>query len=76
MLDMTAAAEVDGQRFDGVDIFLSLPHTDIDSTDDQLKELADQVAARNLVIGSLVAPSGSRPAEARRWVRKKSAKPS
>jgi sugar phosphate isomerase/epimerase len=56
MLDMTAAAEVDGQRFDGVDIFLSLPHTDIDSTDDQLKELADQVASRNLVIGSLVAP--------------------
>lgn len=56
MLDMTAAAEVNGQKFDGVDIFLSLPHTDIDSTDDQLKELADQVGARNLVIGSLVAP--------------------
>jgi sugar phosphate isomerase/epimerase len=56
MLDLTAAAEVDGIRFDGVDIFLSLPHTDIDSTDDDLKLLADQVAARNLVIGSLVAP--------------------
>ena len=56
MLDMTAAAEVNGQKFDGVDIFLSLPHTDIDSTDDQLKELAEQVASRNLVIGSLVAP--------------------
>jgi sugar phosphate isomerase/epimerase len=56
MLDLTADAEVDGIRFDGVDIFLSLPHTDIDSTDDDLKLLADQVAARNLVIGSLVAP--------------------
>jgi sugar phosphate isomerase/epimerase len=56
MLDLTAAAEVDGIRFDGVDIFLSLPHTDIDSTDDDLKRLADQVASRNLVIGSLVAP--------------------
>ena len=56
MLDMTAAAEVDGRRFDGVDIFLSLPHTDIDSSDDDLKKLADQVAARDLVIGSLVAP--------------------
>jgi sugar phosphate isomerase/epimerase len=56
MLDMTAAAEVNGQKFDGVDIFLSLPHTDIDSTDDQLKALADQVASRGLVIGSLVAP--------------------
>jgi hypothetical protein len=56
MLDLTAAAEVDGQKFDGVDIFLSLPHTDVDSTDDQLKELTEQVAARGLVIGSLVAP--------------------
>ena len=56
MLDLTAAAEVDGVRFDGVDIFLSLPHTDIDSSDDDLKRLADSVAARNLVIGSLVAP--------------------
>jgi sugar phosphate isomerase/epimerase len=56
MLDLTAAAEVDGIRFDGVDIFLSLPHTDIDSSDDDLKRLADQVASRNLVIGSLVAP--------------------
>jgi sugar phosphate isomerase/epimerase len=56
MLDLTAAAEVDGIRFDGVDIFLSLPHTDIDSTDDDLKLLADQAASRNLVIGSLVAP--------------------
>src|SRR6185436_18941064 len=56
MLDLTAAAEVDGIRFDGVDLFLSLPHTDIDSTDDQLKALRDSVARRNLTIGSLVAP--------------------
>ncbi|MBO0723628.1 MAG: TIM barrel protein [Blastocatellia bacterium] len=56
MLDLTAGAEVDGIRFDGVDIFLSLPHTDIDSTDDDLHRLADHVASRNLVIGSLVAP--------------------
>jgi len=56
MLDMTASAKVDGQKFDGVDIFLSLPHTDIDSTDEQLKKLAHQVASRDLLIGSLVAP--------------------
>src|ERR1700691_2971412 len=56
MLDLTANAEVDGTRFDGVDLFLSLPHTDIDSTDDDLKKLADSVAKRNLMIGSLVAP--------------------
>jgi sugar phosphate isomerase/epimerase len=56
MLNLTAAAEVDGVRFDGVDLFLSLPHTDIDSSDDELKRLADKVASLGLVIGSLVAP--------------------
>ena len=56
MLDLTAQAEVDGVRFDGVDLFLSLPHTSIDSTDDELKQLADSIARRNLVVGSLVAP--------------------
>jgi len=56
MLDMTAAAEVDGVRFDGADLFLSLPHTDIDSSDDDLKKLADKLASRKLLAGSLVAP--------------------
>jgi len=56
MLDLTQAAEVDGVKFDGVDLFLSLPHTDIDSTDDDLKRLADNIGQRGLVVGSLVAP--------------------
>jgi hypothetical protein len=56
MLGMTAAAHVDGVRFDGVDLFLSLPHTDIDSSDDDLARLADKLAAKNLLAGSLVAP--------------------
>jgi sugar phosphate isomerase/epimerase len=56
MLDLTAQAEVDGVRFDGVDLFLSLPHTSIDSTDDDLKYLAEDIARRGLVVGSLVAP--------------------
>lgn len=56
MLAMTAAAEVDGVKFDGIDIFLSLPHFDIESKEDDIKKLADQVAAENLVIGSVVAP--------------------
>jgi sugar phosphate isomerase/epimerase len=56
MLDLTAHAEVDGVRFDGVDLFLSLPHTSIDSTDDELKQLADSVSSRGLVVGSVVAP--------------------
>jgi sugar phosphate isomerase/epimerase len=56
MLSLTAAAQVDGTKFDGVDLFLSLPHTDIDSTDDDLRRLADKLATHKLVAGSLVAP--------------------
>lgn len=56
MLDLTAATVVDGVRFDGVDLFLSLPHTDIDSPDDELARLADKLAAKGLFAGSLVAP--------------------
>jgi sugar phosphate isomerase/epimerase len=56
MLDLTAAAVVDGQRFDGVDLFLFTPHVDIDSTDDDLKVLADRVRKRHLAVGSVVAP--------------------
>src|SRR4051794_41793507 len=56
MLEMTAAAQVDGARFDGVDLFLSDPHISIDSSADDLKRLADKIAAKDLVVGSLVAP--------------------
>ena len=56
MLDLTAAAEVNGVKFDGVDLFLFAPHVDIDSSDDDLKALADKVRSRGLVIGSVVAP--------------------
>jgi sugar phosphate isomerase/epimerase len=56
MLDLTAAARVDGQKFDGVDLFLFAPHTSIDASDAELRELADKVTKRGLVIGSLVAP--------------------
>ena len=56
MLTMTAAAEVNGVKFDGVDLFLSDPHISIDSTADDLKALADKVAGLGLQIGSVVAP--------------------
>ena len=56
MVDLTAAAEVNGQKFDGMDVFLSLPHIDIDSSDDDLKKWADLFASKNLKIGSMVAP--------------------
>jgi sugar phosphate isomerase/epimerase len=56
MLDLTAGAEVDGQKFDGFDLFLFAPHVDIDASDDDLKSLADKAAKRGLAIGSVVAP--------------------
>ncbi|MGB2716194.1 MAG: TIM barrel protein [Vicinamibacterales bacterium] len=56
MLNMTAAAQVNGTRFDGVDLFLFDPHVSIDSSDDDLKRLADKIHAKNLAVGSLVAP--------------------
>ena len=44
MLDLTAAAEVDGQKFEGIDYFLFLPHTNPEASDDELKEIADLIA--------------------------------
>jgi sugar phosphate isomerase/epimerase len=56
MLDLTAKASVNGVTFDGVDLFLFDPHVSIDSTDSDLKRLADMIAAKGFVVGSLVAP--------------------
>jgi sugar phosphate isomerase/epimerase len=56
MLDLTAKASVNGQKFDGVDIFLFDPHVNIDSSDDDIKRLADKVRAKGFVVGSVVAP--------------------
>jgi len=56
MLKLTADAEVDGQKFDGIDLFLADPHVSIDSSDDDLKRLVDKVSSYNLKIGSFVAP--------------------
>lgn len=56
MLELTAAAEVNGQKYDGIDSFLFHPHTDPDASEDELKRIADLIASYNLKIGSLVAP--------------------
>ena len=56
MIEYTANAEVDGRKFDGVDLFISEPHVSIDSTDDDLKTLADQLNGFDLAAGSIVAP--------------------
>src|SRR5207247_3538297 len=56
MLDLTGKASVNGVTFDGVDLFVSDPHVSIDSSDADLRQLADKMAAKGFVVGSLVAP--------------------
>jgi sugar phosphate isomerase/epimerase len=56
LLELTAKAEVDGVKFDGVDLFLAEPHTSIDASDEDIRRLADDVGSKGLAIGSLVAP--------------------
>lgn len=56
MINYTVAAEVDGKKFDGVDYFLFKPHTDPDSSDDELRKIADLIQSKELTIGTLVAP--------------------
>ena len=56
MLDLTAKANVGGQKFEGVDLFLFDPHISIDLDDDEVRLIADKIAEEGLAVGSLVAP--------------------
>lgn len=56
MLDLTAKAEVNGVRFDGIDLFLYDPHVSIDISESQLKKLAAKIRKKGFVVGSVVAP--------------------
>ena len=56
MLDLTAAANVNGQKFEGIDYFLFLPHTNPEASEDELRKIADLIASKGFSVGSLVAP--------------------
>lgn len=56
LLDLTARAEVDGQRFDGIGLFLHDAHVSVNSTPGQIEQVVEKVAARDLEIGLFVAP--------------------
>ena len=56
LLELTAKAEADGQKFDGIDLWLADPHISIDSDDDQIKRVAEHIASYGLKVGSFVAP--------------------
>jgi sugar phosphate isomerase/epimerase len=56
MLELTAKANVNGQKFEGIDYFLFLPHTNPEASDDELRRIADLIAGHGFSVGSLVAP--------------------
>src|SRR5262245_47161260 len=56
MLELTANAQADGHKFEGVDLFLFHPHTDPDGSDVNIRKMADTIASKGLAVGSLVAP--------------------
>jgi Xylose isomerase-like TIM barrel len=56
LLKLTANAEVSGQKFDGVDLFITAPHFDIDSDKGAVKMMVDHIAGFGLKVGSFVAP--------------------
>jgi sugar phosphate isomerase/epimerase len=56
MLEVTERAEIDGVKFDGVDLFLYDPHINIDISDDGIKALAEKISAKGFVVGSVTAP--------------------
>src|SRR5215203_2372746 len=58
MLDLTAKAEVNGIKFDGVDLFLYDPHISIDIDDDGIKKLADKISDKGFVSARSLLPCG------------------
>ncbi len=61
MIDLTKGASVDGQGFDGIDLFLAAPHFDLENADAEFDPLIAKLKENELEIGSVVAPiwSGS-----------------
>jgi len=56
LLELTSKAEYEGQKFDGVDLWLADPHISIDASKDEIKRVSDHIASYGLKVGSFVAP--------------------
>src|SRR5688572_27914210 len=54
MLELTVNAEVNGQKFDGDDLFLFDLLTDPDVSDDDIRRMAYTIARKALNVGSVV----------------------
>ena len=67
MLSLTAAADVDGVKFDGIDLFLFDPHVNIDSSDDDIKRWPRRCGLRAWLSARWWRRSGRRRAGDRPW---------
>jgi sugar phosphate isomerase/epimerase len=56
LLDLTSNAEYEGQKFDGVDLWLADPHISIDSTTDDIKRVIEKFQRYGFQVGSYVVP--------------------
>jgi len=56
LLELTSKAEYEGQKFDGVDLWLADPHISINASKDEIKRVSDHIASYGLKVGSFVAP--------------------
>jgi hypothetical protein len=56
LLKLTAGAEANGVKFDGIDLFITAPHLDIDSDQGAIRKMTDNIASYGLKVGSFVAP--------------------
>jgi len=56
MIELTANTQVNGEGYDGIDFILLPPHWDINASEKTILDFADQVTAKGLAIGSVVAP--------------------
>lgn len=45
-----------GEKFDGIDLFVTAPHFDIDSDAGAVRKMSDHIASYGLKVGSFVAP--------------------
>ena len=56
MVQLTKAAEVEGQGFDGIDLNIMDPHVSINLSQDDILRFADGIQEKGLKIGSIGAP--------------------
>jgi len=56
LLKLTAGAEHDGAKFDGIDLFITAPHFPIDADKGEVDRMFDHIASYGLKVGSFVSP--------------------